>query len=213
MLMSLSCGDTSDEPLVLTTDATRYFPVEEGRYWILFDASDQFLTLAFDREVVLGGHTAEALVFTMDYDTTSGDPIGPLFELYLASEGESTRTYGWQDFRTGLAVSLLPGGIFASDAMPFQSPVLTSTAANGIAATYASTLADEGVIQSYYGEFPDGIRLETGLETGGESGGEPGLEGASADVASIVWFLAAGVGPVKLDWQGVRYQLYDFGQR
>lgn len=187
--------------MVITTDTTRYFPVEEGRYWIFFDATDQFLTLSCDRTVKMGGHEAEAIVFTIDYDVTSGDPIGPVFELYLAPEGEVTRIYGWQDFRTDVSVSLLPGGIFASATMPFQSPVMTPTAANGIAATYASTLTAEGVIQSYYGEFPDGIRLEAGLE------------GATSDVASIVWFLADEVGPVKLDWQGVRYQLYDFGQR
>lgn len=195
------CESTeSDAPLV-TTDATGYFPIEAGHYWLLFDDADQFLTLSFDRETSLGGHTVQVLSFTFDFDPTVGEPVGPAYDLYLADEGEAgIKVYGWQDHRSSESVNLLPGGVLASVSMERQAPVITSTAANGVAAAYQSTLVEEGVIPSYFGEFPEGVQLQAGLE-------------GQTEEQLITWFLAQEVGPVKLEWNGVRYQLYDYGAR
>lgn len=194
----LAACTPSDDPQNLPgVDATAYFPVALGNYWVLFDAEDRFLTLEFTHATQVSGKDALVLSFTLDFDTTTGEPIGPVYELTLAQEDKGILVYGWRDATTGQAITFLPGGLLASPSMQLDVPIETETAANGALTAYTSTLLGTGTIQTYFGDFPEGIKLQAGAEA----------------EMPLTWFLALDRGPVKLDWQESRFQLYDFGTR
>lgn len=192
--VGLSACETSQAPVVPIVDATAYFPLELGRVWLLYDSADRFLRLETSREVNVGGVPCVALTLSFDFDPTEGAPVPPAYELYLAEEEAGVRVFGAYDGNTGNTWTYLPGGVLAGRAMAWETPVTTATAAAGQAVTYRSTWKGEGMIRTWYGDFPEGIWLEAGIE--GET--------------PWGWYLAKARGPVKLEWDGALFQLYAF---
>jgi len=195
----LGCGSGGDGSEPQTgMDASQYFPLEVGRYWVLFNPEGEFLTLELTQELEVVGVQTVVLTFTRDRYPKEGEPLSPIYEQYYRFEaGDGIRLYGFKDYESGAYTTYLPGLLFAGTNMALEVPYETSTAASGTLATFVTTLAAEGIAQSYYGDFGEAIDITLGRE---------GEEAAKH-------FLGLGHGWIKFDWKGSRYQLYDYGAR
>jgi hypothetical protein len=179
-------------------DAASYFPVEAGRYWIYFDPDSRFLTLEFTGTKTVNGLETTVLTYTFDVDTTSSDAPGPAYEQYFVNDPDAgVLLYGYKDYLQGTSGTYLPGVVFAGAEVDIGDPVDTATADSGKLASFTATVLEQGVVQTYFGDFEDGIDL-----TFGPSDGEQSKH-----------FLARDKGMVKFDWLGTRFQLYDYGVR
>jgi len=193
-LLVSGCDGTDVSPTGKTIDVVNYFPLELGRYWIYFDPDGRFLTLSFTRtETVVG---FDVLVLTYTFGSDPEDGSAPSYEAYFGLDPEKgVLLYGYKDYDFGESASFSPGVLFAGNEMVIGEPVTTATAESGQLVKYVTTLVAHGMVETYFGTFPDGVDVTVGPE-----GGEQPKH-----------FLARDLGMVKFEWKGVRYQLYDYG--
>ncbi len=191
--LMLSCGGEAIDTTGKTIDVVNYFPLELGRRWIYFDPEGRFLTLAFTDTTTVVGFDALVLTYTFTRDPDA--EVAPSFEAYFGLDpDQGVMFYGYKDYELGESASYSPGVPFAGNEMVIGESITTSTAESGQLVKYVTTLVAHGIVETYFGTFPDAVDVTMGPENGEQP----------------KHFLARDIGMVKFDWKGVRYQLYDY---
>ncbi len=187
-----ACAPRESAPFVL--DATPYFPLDRERWWILFDDTDQFLTIELSLEDMdtegdallvwrrgfVGREETEVIARTILIETATGD---------IRTQGTQPMEDGGEAPTWGSPV------LFLGKEMEIGVEIQSETSVDDRAVSAATTLEARGTTQTYFGAFPDSIKLVVD---------EP-------DGSTSTFFLAEAIGPVKISWHGTQFQLYDYG--
>ncbi len=173
-----------------------YFPLELGRYWVYFNQEGRFLTAVFTRTDTVVGFDVMVLSFFDGKDPDVAQEASPVYEAYYALDPDlGVLWYGYKDYELGESKTFSPGVLFAGNEMVLDEQVVTATAASGQLTRYVTTLVAYGIVEAYYGTFEDAVDVTVGPENGEQP----------------KHLMARDFGQVKFDWNGVRYQLYDYG--